>query len=309
LFTQPNGGPAYLYDSSAPAPSISVIAPASLPAGSESMVEIDGVNTNFLDGQTVVGFGSSDVAVRRIWVTGPNRILLNVSVSPTAVPAQTSITVATGLQLIQAVQAFQITTAPARPAVVMVPPIVDATAKTAGAAAGAIAMLDVTNLSGSAGTLALSVGGQSAPILATANGQIYFQVPPGLPVGSAIVRLQTQSGASVQPVLMNINPPPPVVVGGYTGSGTILDAAHPATAGVVVGLYLAGFPDSILTADPGSIKINVGGAEHSAFSVGAVSGGALVQFTLSNNVKSGPQIPVSITYAGVTSAVYTIPIQ
>lgn len=309
LFTQPNGGPAYLYDSSDTAPSISVVVPPSLAAGSESVVEIDGINTNFLDGQTAVGFGSSDVAVRQIWVTGPNRILLNVSISPSAVPAQTSITVATGLELVQAPQAFQITPAPAKPAVVMVPPIVDAIALTPGAAAGAPALLNVTNLSTSPGTLALNVGGQNASIFSADKGQILFQVPPGLPVGPAILQLQTQSGDVIQPVLMNINPPPPVVLGGLTGSGKVLDSAHPAAAGTIVGLYLFGFPESILTADPSSIKINVGGLDHSAFSVGAAAGGVLVQFTLSADVKSGAQVPVYVTYSGVTSATSTIPIQ
>lgn len=309
LFTQPAGGPAYQYDSSAQTPSINIIVPPGLWAGAEAMVEIDGVNTTFIDGQTVVGFGSSDIAVRRLWVTGPNRLLLNVSVSPNAVPGQTSVTVMTGLQIIQAPLAFQISPAPTKPPLAIIPPVVDAAAGTAGASAGAAAILNVPNLAAASGSLALSIGGQQAVIFSAANGQVVFQVPPSLAVGPAVVRLQAPSSDSIQPVVMNVNPPPPVITGGYTGSGTVLDSMHPARPGSIIGLYVAGFPDTIFAADPGSVKVNVGGQDFPAFSVSPVTGGALIQFTLSNDVPTGLQVPVYMTFAGITSASFVIAIQ
>ncbi len=70
MFLDAGAPPTYTYDS-AEAPSVA-ISPSSLPAGSEAMIEITGVNTNFTPGQTLAGFGSSDVVVRRLWVIEPD---------------------------------------------------------------------------------------------------------------------------------------------------------------------------------------------------------------------------------------------
>ncbi len=309
LFTQPSGGPSYQYDASDAVPSISVVAPPALWAGSEAMVEIDGVNTSFIDGQTVVGFGSSDVVVRRLWVTGPNRIVMNVSIGATATPGATSVTVATGLQLVELAQGFQITAAPSKTPLVIVPPVVDAVAGTTGASVGGLALLSVPTLAAPPSGLSLNVGGQSAFVVSSDNSQVVFQVPAGLAVGPATVKLQVQNTDAIQPVLMNVNPPAPQITGGYWGGGIALDAAHPAHPGSVVGLYVAGYPDSILTADPGSITVSIGGQTLTAFSVAPVTGGALIQFTLSNDVQTGSQVTMYVAYAGIVSASATISIQ
>jgi len=47
---------------------------------------ISGVDTHFADGQTVIGFGSSDISVRGQWVVGPQMVILNLSVDPAAQP-------------------------------------------------------------------------------------------------------------------------------------------------------------------------------------------------------------------------------
>jgi hypothetical protein len=59
-------------------------------AGTDTMVEIRGFNTKFSEGETVVGFGSSDITVRKTWVMDPGRILLNISVGPAAAPVPRS---------------------------------------------------------------------------------------------------------------------------------------------------------------------------------------------------------------------------
>ena len=55
------------------------ITPATVTAGTDTMIEVDGFNTNFAEGQTVIGFGSSDVAVRRTWIIDRGKALLNIS--------------------------------------------------------------------------------------------------------------------------------------------------------------------------------------------------------------------------------------
>ena len=61
------------------------------------------MNTRFADGQTIVGFGSSDILVRRVWVLSPTRLLANVSVAPTAPPfTNTQVSILTGFQMFNA---------------------------------------------------------------------------------------------------------------------------------------------------------------------------------------------------------------
>ncbi len=307
LFTQPGGGPAYSYDPADPVPGLSFIYPAALAAGSEAMVEIDGANTGFIDGQTVVGFGSSDIAVRQVWVVSPNKLLANVSVSAGAAVTQTTVTVATGLQLLTAPAGFQITPAPPR-MLSVVPPILNNVTGLPGAPAGGTAVLTVPNLTAPVATLAVTVADQRATIISAVNGQVTFQVPAGLPLGAAVVRLQTQTGDTIAPIVMNISPQPPAIAAFLSGNAAV-DANHPAHPGTILGVIVAGLPDSVLTGDPSTVKINVGGLDHAAFSVASQPGGTLLQVILSSSETTGAQVPVTVTYAGVTSPPAPIPIQ
>jgi len=49
------------------------------------MVDINTQNTNFVDGQVTVGFGTGDVTVNHLWVIGPTHLQANVVVAPNAV--------------------------------------------------------------------------------------------------------------------------------------------------------------------------------------------------------------------------------
>lgn len=88
--------PIYTYDP-AGTPSLTVT-PTTLTPGADITVNIQGVNTNFIQGQTVMGFGSSDILVKQINVLSPTQMTALVNSS---VPASTAnINVTTGLQII-----------------------------------------------------------------------------------------------------------------------------------------------------------------------------------------------------------------
>ncbi len=76
LFLQAAAPPTYTYDPS-PVPAITA-SPAFLTPGVDTVVEIVTTNTNF-DQQTVVGFGSTDVAVKRIQVLSPTHLLVTAN--------------------------------------------------------------------------------------------------------------------------------------------------------------------------------------------------------------------------------------
>ena len=84
------------------------VTPVWIAASTDTTVTITGTNTNFIDGQTLVGFGSSDVVVKQITVT--DRTHMTVVVSSSAWVPTSRISVTTGLGIISAALGQQVIT-------------------------------------------------------------------------------------------------------------------------------------------------------------------------------------------------------
>jgi Matrixin len=109
LFLNPKAA-SYTYPSSAifalaSNPSL-VVSPSVIPAGGSVTVNVQGVNTNFIQGSTTVGFGTSDVQVNQITVLSPTQ--LTVAVTPNVTLSSANITVTTGLEVISQALGSQI---------------------------------------------------------------------------------------------------------------------------------------------------------------------------------------------------------
>ena len=295
-----NAPPLYYYDSGDA--STFTVNPSSLAAGSESMVEING-SLNLVDGQTTLGFGSSDITVRRLWVLGPNRAVANVSVSASAPTTPTELTVTSGLQV--ANQAFGFQILPQNGNQVIMSPPVNAVTGGSGVPAGGTAVANVTNLPASSAGLSLTVADQKASILSAANGQITFQVPAGLPLGAAVVKLSLGTSDTVQPVVMNIDPQPPTITGAFLAPGVPVDAGHAAVRGSALLFSVTGLPDTSTISDPSSIHFNIGGIDHTAMSISVQSGLTMVQVAVNFAVPAGTA-NVTLTYNGSTSSAYSL---
>jgi len=89
-----------------PAPTLTVT-PASLSPGVDTLVEVVGVGTNFIDGQTLVGFGTSDVVVDKVTVLSPTH--LRVEVVSNGFASTGGISVTTGLGIISQAVGSQVT--------------------------------------------------------------------------------------------------------------------------------------------------------------------------------------------------------
>jgi hypothetical protein len=197
--------PVFFYDPAA-YPSATPVT-ASIAAGTDAMVAINGFNTNFANGQTAVGFGSSDITVRRLWVTGPRTLLLNLSVSPQAAPGPVTMSIISGLETVPLNSGFLVT-APSPNQFSLRAPIVSLTTGAAAVPAGGSAIVGATGLSQDLSAWTLAIGGQPAAFAPGAAGQIIAQVPAGLPAGPAIVQLTSPTGA-ISSVLMQVDPPTP----------------------------------------------------------------------------------------------------
>jgi hypothetical protein len=86
-------------------PSVTV-SPSVIPAGGSVTVNVQGVNTNFVQGVTTVGFGTSDIQVTQITVNSSTQ--LTVVVTPNVSVSSANITITTGLEVVSQALGSQI---------------------------------------------------------------------------------------------------------------------------------------------------------------------------------------------------------
>lgn len=286
LHSQGNLVNTYTYDPSEPA--FASVTPNALPAGSEAMIEITGTGLSLIDGLARVGFGNSDIAIQKVWVTGPNRLLANVLISPNAVPGVATLTVASGLNFAVQPAAFSIQAANPRQLGVMPP---------AGVQPGTSLALNVQNLP--AGTTAASVSvtlnDQPVTVATVSNSQVTIQVPASLTPGPAVLRLRVGSDAA-QPIVLGIDPPPPAI--------TSVQNAGPVGRGETVTMVVSGFTLDAFTQSvlKDWVTVNLAGVDHDVTQITATAqrGVFEVQFVVKDGVASGPQ-QVAITQGSRSS--------
>lgn len=267
-------------------PGISV-SPSPVMAGTDTEIQINGYNTNFVDGQTVAGFGSSDIVVKKVWVVSPGRLVMNVSINPGTTVTSTTVSVASGLQLATLTAALQIT-----PAVsgqpTMRTPILNHTTHLAGIPVGGVAEINTSGLPSSLSGWVMTIANQPAAMTLGANGQILAGIPFGLLPGPAEVKLISPTGIAVPPVLLQIDAPPPVITGTINGFGTPIDSSHLVQAGDTITVKAVGVLDALGNLpNISTVALNAGGSDIPALSLSQSSSGSVIQFALPQNLPSG----------------------
>lgn len=278
----------------------------SLSAGVEAMIEVTGFHTHF-DATTQLGFGTSDVSVRRIWVTSPTRLLANVAIAAGAPSVFTSLTVTSGLHSITQPFALAIE-APNSRIPVISSQLTDVATGRASVYPGGLAVLSGANLSSAQGTVTVTLNDQPVPVESAGPNRIVFQIPPTLATGPAILRVQVGDERSY-PVIVTIDPPPPLIVSLVNGSaGNTGRAARP---GDLITLTVRGLNPAGTTLTPAAVRIHVGGVEHQALAVlpATEPGSHFVVFMLANGVPSGPSVAITVSLDQRVSPPYYLPIQ
>ncbi|MCC7174275.1 MAG: matrixin family metalloprotease [Bryobacterales bacterium] len=283
LFLDGANPPVYTYEAGAP-PSV-FLSPASLAAGSEAMIEITGVNTSFAGGQTIAGFGSSDVVVRRVWVLGPDRLLANVHVSDLAKPRTLPLTVITGFQMALRDSALEIRPAETDAPVVN-PVAVNPETGQPSIYAGGKATFFVQRLSSG---VAVTLDDLPAQVLAVEEGRVTIALPAGLDLGPAVLRLWT-GGRAAAPVVIAIDPAPPVIRAVTDLAGAPLSSDKPAHPGDSLLVSVTGLGD-----EAELLSLTLGGVAHTPTSVlpsTALEGGHIARFTVAAEVPVGDSVPL-----------------
>lgn len=303
-FLQGRALPTYAYDPSDP-PFVYLSANA-LPAGVEAMIEVNGINTQFRE-DTQLAFGSSDVSVTRTWVLSPTRLLANVAVAPGAPSATTTLTVVTGLQVFTQPLGFQIQ--PANPQLPGVSSrLINPQTGQASVYPGGLAVISGSNFSTAAGAVNVTLNGDPVLVQSVTPTQITIQIPPRMPIGPAVLKVES-AGQAAYPVVVPIDAPPPVIVSVINSSAGLSNRA--ARAGDVLTVVVTGLIESGATPPASAIKVTVGGVAHTALSVftGPQAGAHTIVFILGTGVPAGPQTALTVSLDQRTSLPYYLAVQ
>jgi Matrixin/Carboxypeptidase regulatory-like domain len=292
--------PSFAFDSGQPG-SVT-LSPGSIHAGIETMLDITGVDTSFADGYTTLGFGSSDVEVRRIWVLSPTHMLANVAVSPSAPAGQVMVSVLSGLKTVAQPFGFTISA-----------PVADAPSINSSIVnengypwlyAGATAVAKGVNLT----DITLTLSDQPVSILSVNEQGIRFQVPAGIQPGLAVLR--SSKGGNSASIILPIGTVPPQIRSVSTTGGINVDTQRPAQPGDVLYLNILalGAPGSSI--DPARISITVAGIPQTATDCTTLGTGHSVRFVLTSDVPTtSPSVPLTVTIDGRFSVDYSLPIR
>lgn len=295
MFLQSQAPQLYTYpQAAAPAATLSISA---LPQGASSLVDIKGSNMQFVDGLTTAGFGSSDIAVQQVWVLSPTHAVANVTVSPWALQQFTAESVISGFQVYEQPAGFQVL--PANPNLpIMGLPVVNGFAVLNSLFPGAIATIYGLKMVAPSATPVVTVANLPVQILYASATQINFLIPAGVPLGPQVLKLN--SGATnAHPVLLQIDPPPPVITAVTSAAGVVLDQTQTAAPGDTITLTVTGLDPAAVSAS-NRVAVAEGVLTIPAFTIQPVTGqtGVLqIQFSLAGSV-TGTQIPITVSQDG-----------
>lgn len=264
-----------------------------LAAGTDVTLDISGSGVSFVDGQEVVGFGSSDIAVKKVWVTNRGHLRLNVSVSPLAQGGPVTLTVISGLQLVTLTGTVQIQPFTSGTQTLRAP-VTNLLTGLDGVPVGGTAVIGTSGLPSNLSGWTLTIGGATTTFTQVGASQLQALVPAGASIGLAMVQLTSPAGVSLPPILMQIDGPPPVITAVLNASGFPIDSAHAAQAGDTITVGVVASSNTFL---PSQLGVSVGGVLQSVQSITPVgqSGAFTLTFILSALTPAGsPPVMVGI---------------
>jgi uncharacterized protein (TIGR03437 family) len=304
-FAALNNPPTYTYPS-AGTPQIQTLSLAALPSGATGMVDITTQNTAFLDGQVTVGFGSDDVTVQRVWVLGPTRLQANITVAANAATVSSEVSVISGFEVLSQANAFQVL--PRNPSLPVIGAVGNANTAQQTIYPGVFAAIYGVNLAASPSTVQVTLGGQ--PMTLQSNGvfpgQVNFLIPANFPAGAAILRLNNGSVAA-NPIVVQIDVPPPTIQNVTNASGVPYDATHPASSQDVVSIYVSNLDPTVL-ANPSRLQVTVNGQPVPASLAPAASGQTQITFVLTQSF-GGVVVNLAVVVDGSSSAPFPITVR
>lgn len=322
MFLQSANPVIYSYPA-ANAPQISNVSLTGLAAGANAdgtaaELDITATNTNFINGQVTLGFGTSDISVRRIWVLNPTHMVADIVVANNATPGPASVNVISGFQVLPAA-AFQILPASGALPTLALPVYNAVTYSTTlhggdyASVFGSALALGSSNTPGS-GTV-VTLNGAAVPVVYASANQVNFIVPAAFATGPATLVVSNGSG-STAPVIIQIDGPPPIIGVGTlsNAAGVVLDANTAANPGDILSLQVTNVDPSVAGA-LNRVQVRISGVLMTVLSITQVSAAATgqsastavleIQFADTQSFGDS-QAPLVVSVDGSASAAMTI---
>jgi uncharacterized protein (TIGR03437 family) len=260
-------------------------------------VDITAANTQFVDGQVSVGFGTSDVTVTHVWVLSPTHAVADVLVAPGAATGSYEVSVISGMQTMTQPGGFQI-----QGANYSLPQIASVyngeTNTQAPVFAGDYAVVYGANLGASMSSVQVTVNSIPATVVFASPGQINFVAPGAAGTGPAT--LTVNNGGAASSVEIQLVNRPATVQGVSNSTGGQVDATHLAATGDTLSITTAGL-DPTTAGTTGRVQVSVSGLAMPVVQVGPNQ----IQVVLTQSF-GGSQVPLVVSVDGSPSAPFTI---
>jgi len=172
---------------------------------------------------------------------------------------------------------------------------------------GASASIYGTNLGGNISAIQVSLNDIPVPVIGLASDHVNILIPTNFPKGLAVVKMIV-GPVPANPVLVEIDAPPPSILRVTNVSGANFDALHFASPSDVVNVIVTGL-DPAVVANPNRVSVTISGITMPPPSITSLDGLQYqLQFVLTQSFGS-TTVPVSVAVDGSSSVPYLIPIR
>ncbi len=258
-FTLPDGNVMFRFPDG-PGRGVSV-SPAEAEVDSDVVVEINGANTTFVPGDTTVGFGSSDVVARQVYVPSPTRAWAVATVRSNAAPGTYKLTVTTGLEVLEVPGGFRVlgpSGTPGGQPVVRFQSLVNSATMQPNLSPGVLASLFGSNLVVEGeGPVQVTFNGQAAPLVSVSAIQINLQIPAGLAPGPVVMEVHN-GVANSDPMLAYLDIASPGIFAITHANGALVAPENPAVPGETLVLVATGLGLGNLASGSDGLRIASG---------------------------------------------------
>jgi hypothetical protein len=308
--------PAYSYANNG-TPAIQVT-PNAVAAGSDAILDLTGTNVNFAVSGLRLGFGTSDITVRHIWLLSAQHAQVAISVSPAAVQGLTTLTLSAGLQLVENSLSFQIT----GPSQLLWASLASALpgSLTPGLPYPYPLVFRIENVPDglSAANFSVAVvtasGVEPVSMDAYVGGQILIELPANLAPGPLTLQF-TCNGTALPPVVLDVSAANPVILQASNSvTATVYTGSAPAYPGDVITLVVTNLASDIAPVDLNSLSVSVNGVAQTVYSLQLQTYGTslyTVQFKLDPQTQlqaASGSLPLTIANGARVSASFALPV-
>ena len=308
--------PAYSYaDNGAPAFQVT---PSAVSAGSDAVLDLTGTNVDFAVSGLRLGFGTSDIAVRHIWLLSRQHAQIAVSVSPAAVQGLTTLTFSAGLQLVENSLSFRIAGPSTLPWASLVSTL--SGSLTPGLPYPSPLVFRIENVPDGLGAANFAVAAVTASgdtplsILAYFGSQIMINLPANLTPGPLTIRFSC-NGTVLPPVVLDVGATDPVIVqASNSATNSVYTETAPAYPGDLISILVTNLAADIAPVDLNSLSVSANGVAQTVYSAQSQASGTnqyTVQFKLDpqTQLQAGSgSLPLIITSGSRVSASFALPV-